>query len=125
MLQDAVPAAAAALPRYAETEGYEPAGLAVLRAAIADRFTARGVPTGPEHILVTNGAMHAFDLLLQLLIGPGDRVLTELPTYPGAHRRHAARRRAVGVGADGRGAAAGTSPRCARRCARPRRGSPI
>ena len=84
VLQDALPAAAAALPRYAETEGYEPAGLPVLRAAVADRFTARGVPTGPEHILVSNGAMHAFDLLLQLLIGPGDRVLTELPTYPGA-----------------------------------------
>jgi DNA-binding transcriptional MocR family regulator len=84
VLQDALPAAAAALPRYAESEGYEPAGLAVLRAAIADRFTARGVPTGPEHIMVTNGAMHASDLLLQLLIGPGDRVLTELPTYPGA-----------------------------------------
>jgi DNA-binding transcriptional MocR family regulator len=84
VLQDALPAAAAALPRYAATEGYEPAGLPILRAAIADRFTARGVPTGPEHILVSNGAMHAYDLLLQLLIGPGDRVLTELPTYPGA-----------------------------------------
>ncbi|HEY2298455.1 MAG TPA: PLP-dependent aminotransferase family protein [Jatrophihabitans sp.] len=84
VLQNALPAAAAALPRYAATEGYEPAGLPVLRAAIADRFTARGVPTGPEHVLVSNGAMHAFDLLLQLLIGPGDRVLTELPTYPGA-----------------------------------------
>ena len=84
VLQDAVPAAAAALPCYAESDGYEPAGIAVLRAAIADRFTARGVPTGPEHIMVTNGAMHAVDLLLQLLIGPGDRVLTELPTYPGA-----------------------------------------
>ena len=84
VLQDALPAATAALPRYAETEGYEPAGLPVLRQAVADRFTARGVPTGPEHILVSNGAMHAFDLLLQLLIGPGDRVLSELPTYPGA-----------------------------------------
>ena len=84
VLQDALPAATAALPRYAETEGYEPAGLPVLRQAIADRFTSRGVPTDAEHILVSNGAMHAFDLVLQLLIGPGDRVLSELPTYPGA-----------------------------------------
>jgi DNA-binding transcriptional MocR family regulator len=84
VLQAAVPAAAAALPRYAATEGYEPIGLPVLRAAIAERFTQRGVPTGPDQILVTNGAMHGYDLLLQLLIGPGDRVLTELPTYPGA-----------------------------------------
>jgi DNA-binding transcriptional MocR family regulator len=84
VLQAALPAAAAALPRYAATEGYEPAGLPVLRAAIAHRFTERGLPTRPEQILVSNGAMHAYDLLLQLLIGPGDRVLTELPTYPGA-----------------------------------------
>jgi DNA-binding transcriptional MocR family regulator len=84
VLQSAVPAAAAALPRYTATEGYEPTGVPVLRTAIAERFTARGVPTGPEQILITNGAMHAFDLLLQLLLAPGDRVLTELPTYPGA-----------------------------------------
>ena len=84
VLQDALPAAAAALPAYAAQEGYEPAGLLVLRAAIADRFTARGIPTSPDQILISNGSMHAYDLLLQLLIGPGDRVLTELPTYPGA-----------------------------------------
>lgn len=104
VLQDALPAAASALPRYAGTEGYEPAGLGVLRAAIADRFTARGVPTGPEHILVSNGAMHAYDLLLQLLIGPGDRVLTELPTYPGAIdgiRRIGARTVSVPMSPDG------------------------
>lgn len=94
VLQQALPAAAAALPRYAETEGYEPAGLPVLRAAIAARFVQRGIPTNPDQILVSNGAMHALDLVLQLLAGPGDRVLTELPTYPGgidAIRRAGAR----------------------------------
>jgi DNA-binding transcriptional MocR family regulator len=35
-------------------------------------------------MLVTNGALHGLDLLLRLLLGPGDRVITELPTYPGA-----------------------------------------
>lgn len=84
VLESALPAAAAALPRYAEGDGYEPAGLPVLRAAIAARFTDRGVPTSSDQILISNGAMHGFDLLLQLLVGPGDRVLTELPTYPGA-----------------------------------------
>ncbi len=34
--------------------------------------------------MITNGALHAFDLLLRLLTGPGDRVITELPSYPGA-----------------------------------------
>lgn len=104
VLERALPAAAAALPGHAGTDGYLPAGLPALRAAIADRFTARGVPTGPEHILVSNGAMHAFDLLLQLLIGPGDRVLTELPTYPGAIdgvRRAGARSVSVPMAAQG------------------------
>lgn len=104
VLQDALPAATAALPRYAEGDGYEPAGLEVLRAAIAERFTARGVPTAPEQVLVSNGAMHGFDLLLQLLVGPGDRVMTELPTYPGAIdgvRRAGARTISVPMAAGG------------------------
>jgi DNA-binding transcriptional MocR family regulator len=42
------------------------------------------VPTSADQVLITNGALHGWDLLLRLLIGPGDRVLTELPTYPGA-----------------------------------------
>jgi DNA-binding transcriptional MocR family regulator len=42
------------------------------------------VPTRADQILVTNGALHGLYLLLQLLVGPGDRVITELPTYPGA-----------------------------------------
>ena len=66
----AIPAAAAALPRYAENEGYEPAGLPVLRAAVAQRFTARGVPTGADQMLITSGASHALDLLLRLLVVP-------------------------------------------------------
>jgi DNA-binding transcriptional MocR family regulator len=62
------------------------------------------VPTGPEQILVSNGAMHAYDLLVQLLLGPGDRVLTELPTYPGAIdgiRRIGARTVSVPMSPDG------------------------
>jgi DNA-binding transcriptional MocR family regulator len=64
--------------------GYDPLGLPELREAIAARFRARGVATDPDQIIVTNGSLHAFDLLLRLLLGPGDRVLVELPTYPGA-----------------------------------------
>src|SRR4051794_5330575 len=78
---------AAAGPRLAPHllgDGYEPAGLPVLREAVAARFTARGVATRPDQILVTSGALHGLDLLLRLLLGPGDRVITELPSYPGA-----------------------------------------
>ena len=84
VLAPAVTVAATKLGAYTLRDGYDPAGIAPLRAAIAQRFTARGLPTGPEQILVSNGALHALDLVLRLLVGPGDRVLTELPTYPGA-----------------------------------------
>jgi DNA-binding transcriptional MocR family regulator len=72
------------LAELAAGDGYNPGGLPQLRHAVAQRFTARGVPTAPEQIMITNGALHAFDLLLRLLTGPGDRVITELPSYPGA-----------------------------------------
>ncbi|MDT4947650.1 MAG: hypothetical protein QOJ37_245 [Pseudonocardiales bacterium] len=84
VVQEALAAAATQLAPYLLGDGYEPAGLPVLREAVAVRFTARGVPTRADQILITNGALHSLDLLLRLLIAPGDRVITELPTYPGA-----------------------------------------
>ncbi|MBI4459703.1 MAG: PLP-dependent aminotransferase family protein [Acidobacteria bacterium] len=38
----------------------------------------------PENLLVTSGAQQALDLLARLLLGPGDVILVELPTYIGA-----------------------------------------
>jgi DNA-binding transcriptional MocR family regulator len=70
--------------QLATSSGYDPLGLLELRQAIAARFRARGVPTDPDQVIVTNGSLHAFDLLLRLLLSPGDRALVELPTYPGA-----------------------------------------
>jgi DNA-binding transcriptional MocR family regulator len=84
MLPTAAAEAARRLVPFTVDAGYEPAGLRELRVAVADRFTGRGIPTAPDQIIITNGALHGLDLLLRLLIGPGDRVLTELPTYPGA-----------------------------------------
>ncbi|MHA6792672.1 MocR-like transcription factor YczR [Pseudonocardia bannensis] len=72
------------LDGYLSGHGYHLHGLPVLRAAIADRFTARGLPTTAEQILVTTGAQHAIALALTALTGPGDRVLVEHPTYPNA-----------------------------------------
>jgi DNA-binding transcriptional MocR family regulator len=83
-LAPAIAAASERLTPYARGDGYDPIGLVVLRAAVAARFGARGVPTSADQILITCGALHGLDLLLRLLVGPGDRVLTELPTYPGA-----------------------------------------
>ncbi|WP_345563393.1 PLP-dependent aminotransferase family protein [Nonomuraea rosea] len=72
--------------------GYQPAGNADLRAALAAYYTGRGVPTAPEEIMVTTGGQQALTLLTGLLVSPGDTVLTEAPTYPGALEvfRHAA-----------------------------------
>jgi len=84
VLEAAVAHAATRITPFTLHDGYDPCGLPVLREAVAARFTGRGVSTSPDQILITNGALHGFDLLLRLLIGPGDRVLTELPTYPGA-----------------------------------------
>ena len=84
LLPAAVTRAAGRLGPYLLGDGYEPAGLPVLRDAVAARFTGRGVATRPDQILITNGSLHGLDLLLRLLIGPGDRVITELPSYPGA-----------------------------------------
>ncbi|MBB5786068.1 aminotransferase class I/II-fold pyridoxal phosphate-dependent enzyme [Jiangella mangrovi] len=92
------------LPRHLPGSGYHLFGLPELRAAVADRLTARGLPTVPEQVLVTNGAQHAFSLVLQLVTGPGDRVLVEQPTYPNALDaigRHGARAVPVPLADDG------------------------
>ena len=77
-------AALEALPRYLEGRGYEPRGVDVLRDAVARRYCERGVLTTPDQILVTGGAQSALHLLLDALVGPGDRVVVEHPTYPHA-----------------------------------------
>lgn len=97
---EAVAAAVDELPRYSSGPGYEPAGLASLRQVVADGYTARGVPTRADQIVVTTGAQHAFTLLTQLLVEAGDAVMVERPTYPhalGALRRRGARLVPVGV----------------------------
>src|SRR3954447_20593275 len=83
-LHRALAAATAELPRHLPGSGYDAVGLRALRAAIADRLTARGAATTPEQVLVTAGPQHALALLLRVLAGPGDRVLVDHPTYPNA-----------------------------------------
>ncbi len=80
-LTRAVQGALAELPPYAATHGDYPAGLPALREAIADHFTERGVPTMPEQIMVTTGAMGAVAAAARLLAGPGERIAVEAPSY--------------------------------------------
>ncbi|MET0725781.1 MAG: PLP-dependent aminotransferase family protein [Leifsonia sp.] len=83
-LADAAVRAAAALPRHLGDSGFDPIGTPELRAAIADQYTARGLPTAPEQVMVTIGAQHAIALLARVLVTRGDRVLIEQPSYPHA-----------------------------------------
>lgn len=69
---------------YLETDGYFPAGLPVLRQAIADYLTRWHAPTKPSQILVTTGAQHATQLAVRNVLGPGDLILCDNPTYRGA-----------------------------------------
>ncbi len=62
--------------QYSTTEG-DPA----LREAIAQRLTARGLPTAADEVLVTSGSQQALTLAATVLIEPGDRVLVEEPSY--------------------------------------------
>ena len=81
--------------------GYHPAGLAELRATVADGYCARGLSTSPEQIMITSGVQHALDLAVRLLAPPAQPVLVESPTYPNALASLAARRaRVITVGLD-------------------------
>lgn len=64
--------------------GYLPQGLRSLRRLIASRFTASGLPTDEEHVVVTTGAHQAISLVARQTLRAGDAVIVESPTFPGA-----------------------------------------
>lgn len=84
-LADVASEAIADLPSQLGESGFDPIGTPALRTAIADRYSARGLPTAPEQIMVTIGAQHAIALLSRALIARGDRAVIEAPTYPHAY----------------------------------------
>jgi GntR family transcriptional regulator/MocR family aminotransferase len=61
-----------------------PAGLQALREAIARYLaTFRGLTCDWRQVIITAGAQQALDLVIQLLLEPGDKVWIEEPGYPG------------------------------------------
>lgn len=76
--------AASDAPRWVGRSGYDLVGALRLRTAIADRYTAQGLPTVPDQIVVTTGAQSAISLVTDVLVRRGDRVAIETPTYPHA-----------------------------------------
>ncbi|MET3960590.1 DNA-binding transcriptional MocR family regulator [Marmoricola sp. OAE513] len=72
------------LPGYLASTGYYPSGLGVLRQAVADRYTERGLATVPEQILIVPGAQAGVAVAARALLRRGTRTLVESPTYPNA-----------------------------------------
>jgi DNA-binding transcriptional MocR family regulator len=76
--------ALAALPAHLSSDGYLPAGLPALQARIAESYSRRGLPTTPEQVIVTSGALAAIAVVARALSRPGDRVMIESPVYSNA-----------------------------------------
>lgn len=104
LVVEATREAADRLPAHLAGHGYAPAGLPDLRAAVAERYGRRGLPTDPEQVVVTSGAQSALTLLARVLLSPRDGVLVENPTYPNARDAlQAAGARLLPVGVDPEG----------------------
>ena len=65
--------------QYGPTEGLDGT-----KACIAEVMAAEGMRVDHEDLIVTTGGQQVIDLVTKTLIDPGDVVIAEGPTYPGA-----------------------------------------
>ena len=65
--------------QYGPTEGLDET-----KTCIAEVMAAEGMRVAPEDMIVTTGGQQVIDLVTKTLIDPGDVVIAEGPTYPGA-----------------------------------------
>jgi 2-aminoadipate transaminase len=65
--------------QYGPTEG-----LAAVKECIAQVMAAEGMEVDRDEVLVTTGGQQVIDLVCKTLVDPGDVVVAEAPTYPGA-----------------------------------------
>src|ERR671939_38456 len=65
--------------QYAPTDG-----MAAAKECIAEVMAYEGTPVDPEDVMVTTGGQQVIDLVCKTLVDPGDVVVAEAPTYPGA-----------------------------------------
>src|SRR6266516_65895 len=66
--------------QYGPTEGLE-----LLKHCIVDVMATEGIAgIDPSEVLVTTGGQQVIDLMCKTLIDPGDVIVAEAPTYPGA-----------------------------------------
>src|SRR3954452_11835461 len=65
--------------QYGPTEGWNE-----VREAIVEVMAAEGTEIDPQDVLVTTGGQQVIDLVCKAFIDPGDVIVAEAPTYPGA-----------------------------------------
>jgi 2-aminoadipate transaminase len=65
--------------QYGPTEG-----LSLIKHCIVEVMDAEGMAVEPDEVLVTTGGQQVIDLVCKTLVDPGDVIITEGPTYPGA-----------------------------------------
>ncbi len=78
MAQVAAESTARAL-QYGPTEG-----MAATVGCIVEVMAAEGTLVDPSEVIVTTGGQQVIDLVCKTLIDPGDVIVAEAPTYPGA-----------------------------------------
>jgi len=75
------------------SDGYPP-----LKEALLEMLHRDGIPAKDENLLVTDGCQQALDIISKAFVRPGDSVILENPTYPGAVAIfNGARARCLGV----------------------------
>ena len=60
---------------------HAPAGLPRLRERIAQQYSAAGIPTVADNVIITTGSQQGLTLAASLLVSPGETVAIEEPTY--------------------------------------------
>src|SRR5262245_30406090 len=76
------PASARAALQYGTTQGYAPLrDRLVTRAAALDGLTPQELSVSAEDVVITSGSQQLLYLVGQMLLDPGDIVITEAPSY--------------------------------------------
>ena len=75
----AVQATLARALQYGPTEGLDE-----MKECIVEAMAAEDMRVDPAEMIVTTGGQQVIDLVTKTLIDPGDVIIAEAPTYPGA-----------------------------------------
>jgi len=69
----------AAALQYGPTEGFEETKRNIVKV-----MEAEDTLVDPESLIITTGGQQGIDLVTRILVDPGDAIIAEAPTYPGA-----------------------------------------